>query len=109
MRLSAERSPRSTQSTPSRTRSTHRSPLAGAQPDARVTLEETEQPGQHAIRRQGALHVNPQQAAGTGAGEGGLGFLDLGQDRRAAPVIGPACYSVMDTANTRPGKLSRAG
>ncbi|MGF6227202.1 hypothetical protein QFZ27_001157 [Inquilinus ginsengisoli] len=70
--------------------------LAEMQLDLRVFLQEPRQARHHEGPGQDAVHVHPQQPLGLGAGEGGLGLLDIGQDRQAALVIGLAVQSRAD-------------
>ncbi len=55
-----------------------------------ITLQEARQRRHHEHPRQGALHVDPQQALGRGVQEGTVRFLQVGQQAHAAPVIGLA-------------------
>lgn len=88
MSLAANSPPRTTQSTPSRRRSTSLSPLADMDSEARVTVEERGQLGQNELARQMAIDVDPQQAADRAVHERLVRVFKVGKDGHASPVIG---------------------
>ena len=72
--------------------------LAQVQRDVGVAREETGQPRHHEIPRQRALRVHSQQALGRLVQEGAVGFLQVGQQAHAAPVVDLAVVGQADLA-----------
>ncbi len=58
--------------------------------DVGILRQETRQTGHQEMARQPPLHVDAQQALGLGAAESTFGILDIGEDRKAAAVMGLA-------------------
>jgi hypothetical protein len=72
--------------------------LAQVQFQVWIALQEGRQARQQEMAGQGPVHVHPQQPARLGVAELGLGVLQVGQDRQAAPVEGLAVQGGTDVA-----------